>query len=86
MGKNLGLFNQGTPKTAFLIRNLRMDTGDLGIYLNKQDQFPKKSRAGLPILPGQWAKKDKFCEWANGSLENSKLKFRSSKYLSHRYT
>ena len=53
MGKNLGLFHQGTPKTAFLIRNLRMDTGDLGIYLNKQDQFPKKSRAGLPILPGQ---------------------------------
>ena len=56
MGKNLGVFHQGTPKTAFLMRNLPMDTGNLGIYPNKQDhliQFPKKSRAGLLILTGQ---------------------------------
>ena len=56
MGKNLGVFHQGTPKTAFLMRNLTMDTGSLGIYPNKEDhsiQFSKKSRAGLLILPGQ---------------------------------
>ena len=26
MGKNLGVFHLGTPKTAFLMRNLPMDT------------------------------------------------------------
>ena len=52
-----------------------MVTRNLGIYPNKQGhafQFPIKSREGLPLLPGQWAKKDKFCKWANGSLKNSK--------------
>ena len=56
MGKNLGVFHLGTPKTAFLMRNLPMDTHNLGIYPNKQThsfRFPKKSRGGLPLLPGQ---------------------------------
>ena len=73
--KNLGVFHLCTPKTSFLMRNLLMVTRNLGIYPNKQGhafQFPIKSREGLPLLPGQWAKKDKFCKWANGSLKNSK--------------
>ena len=55
MGENLRLFHLGTPKTAFLMRNLPIDTRNLGIFPNKQGhsfQFPKKSRGGLPLLPG----------------------------------
>ena len=29
MGKNMGVFHLGTPKTAFLMRNLPMDTRNL---------------------------------------------------------
>ena len=65
-----------------------MDTRNPVIYPNKQChsfQFPKKGRGGFSLLPGQWAKKDKFCKWANGSLKNSKHMLRSSKNLSYRY-
>ena len=45
MGKNLGFFHWGTPKTASLMRNLPMNTHNLGIYPNKRGhsfQFAKK--------------------------------------------
>ena len=48
-------FRIGSPKTAFLMRNIPIDPLNLGIFLNKQShsfQFPKKSRVGLPLLPG----------------------------------
>ena len=88
-GKKIWVFFIGSPKTAFLMKNLPMDTRNLGIYPNKQGhsfQFPKRSRGVLPFLPGQWAKGDKFCKWANGSLRNSRHTLRSSNNLSHRYT
>ena len=55
MGENLRFFHLGTLKAAFLMRNLPIDTCYLGIFINKQGhsfQFPKKSRGGLPLLPG----------------------------------
>ena len=55
------------------MRNLPINTRNLVIFCNKQGhsfQFPKKSRGDLPLLRSQWAKKDKFCKWANGSLKN----------------
>ena len=54
--KKFGVFfHLDTPKTAFLMRNLPIDPRNLGISRNKQDysfQFAKKSRGGLPLLPG----------------------------------
>ena len=32
MGKNLGFLDLGTPKTAFLMRNLPIDSRNLGIF------------------------------------------------------
>ena len=45
MGKILGAFQLGTPKTAFLMRHLPMDTRNLAIYANRQGhlfQFQKE--------------------------------------------
>ena len=53
-GKKLGFFHLGTPKPAFLMRNLPIDLRSLDIFNNKQGhsfQFPKKSIGGLPLLP-----------------------------------
>ena len=51
-------FYLGTPKTALLMRNFFIDPRNLSISPpNKQSQpfqFPKKSRGGLPILPGSF--------------------------------
>ena len=35
-GKNLGFFHLGSPKTAFLMRNLTIDPCHLGIFPNKR--------------------------------------------------
>ena len=73
MGKNWVFFHLDTPKTVFLMRNLPINTRNLAIFCNKQGhsfQFPKKSRGDFPLLRSQWAKKDKFCKWANRSLKN----------------
>ena len=54
MGKNLGFFHLGTPKTAFLMRNLHIDPCNLGIFPSKQGhsfQRPKKRRGSFPLLP-----------------------------------
>ena len=45
MGKILGVFHLGTPKTVFLMRHLPMDTRNLAIYANRQGhlfQFQKE--------------------------------------------
>ena len=57
METNLGLFHLGTPKTAFLMRNLPAVPCNLGIFPSKQGhsfQFVKNSRGGLPLLPGSF--------------------------------
>ena len=55
-GKIWFFFHLGTPKTAFLVRNLPLiDPCNLDLFRNKQGhsfQFPKKSRGGLPLLHG----------------------------------
>ena len=52
MGKNLGFFHLGTPKTAFLVRDIPIDPCNLGIFHDRQGhsfQFPKKEqRRPLP--------------------------------------
>ena len=71
------------------MRNLPIDTRNLGIFLNNKGHFfqiPKESRGALPLFHNQWTKKDKFFKWANGRLKNPKHMLRSSKNLSHRYT
>ena len=51
-GEKVGsFFHLGTPKTAFLMRNLPIDPRNIGIVPYKQGpsfQFPKKSRGGPP--------------------------------------
>ena len=44
--------NLGTPKTAFFMRNLPIDTRNLGLFPNKQDHS-KKSKEGHPLFPDQ---------------------------------
>ena len=55
MGKNLGVFHLGTPKTAFLMRNLPMDTVIWAFTpTNRVTHFNfQKSTGDLPFLPGQ---------------------------------
>ena len=53
-GKIWVFFHLGTPETAFLVRNIPIDSCNLGIFDNKQGhsfKFPKKSRGGLSVLP-----------------------------------
>ena len=50
-GKNLGFFHVEHSKTAFLMRNLSIDTRNLSIFSDKQGhsfQFPEKSRGPPP--------------------------------------
>ena len=50
--KIVGLFHLGTPKTAFLMKNLTIDPCIQGIFPNKWGysfQFPKMGRGSLPF-------------------------------------
>ena len=52
MGKKLGVFHLGTPKSTFLMRKISMDTRNLGIYPNKQGrsfQSSKKEQSWPPL-------------------------------------
>ena len=54
-GKIWIFFHLGTPKTAFLMKNLLIDPRNMDIFPYKQGhsfQFPKKSRGGPP--PPWW--------------------------------
>ena len=45
MWKNLGFFHLATPKTAFLVRNLPIDTRNLGIFpTNRVIYFSSQKR------------------------------------------
>ena len=54
-GEKYRFFHLDTVKTSFLMRNLPIDSRNLGIFPNRKDyslQFPKKSWRGFPLLPG----------------------------------